>query len=148
MIAALALRVWLRGFGRLPLRLLYALADAAGTAAWCASPRLRDVTLDHMRHALGGEGGDAADEDGTGRATSVAESYAPPPVFLTYRAVPVAVPAETVSENTTDQAPVPSLIAADEMTGAVASAASSISVLAAEAAMLLSEASFTAPASK
>lgn len=64
MIAALALRVWLRAFGRLPLRLLYALADAAGTAAWCASPRLRDVTLDHMRHALGTEAADAAGEDG------------------------------------------------------------------------------------
>ena len=65
MIAALALRVWVRAFGRLPLRVLYALADAAGAAAWCASPRLRDVTLDHMRHALGGEG--AAGAGGPGR---------------------------------------------------------------------------------
>ena len=65
MIAALALRVWVRAFGRLPLCVLYALADAAGTAAWCASPRLRDVTLDHMRHAFGGE--DGTGEGGAGR---------------------------------------------------------------------------------
>ena len=69
-------------------------------------------------------------------------------MFLTYRTAPVAVPAETVSENTTDQAPVPSLIAADERAGAAVSGVSAISVLAAEAAMFVSDVSFTAPASK
>ena len=55
MIATAALRVWIGVFGRLPLRVLYALADTAGTAAWLVSERLRDVTMDHMRHVHGGE---------------------------------------------------------------------------------------------
>ena len=55
MIATIALRVWIRVCGRLPLRVLYALADAAGTLTWFASQRLRDVTLDHMRHVRGGD---------------------------------------------------------------------------------------------
>ncbi|MDA1062463.1 MAG: hypothetical protein O2895_06115, partial [Chloroflexi bacterium] len=40
--------VWVRVFGRLPLRVLYALADAVGGLAWYASPRLRRVTLGHV----------------------------------------------------------------------------------------------------
>ena len=55
MVAAAALRLWIGAFGRLPLRALYALADATGTAAWLVSQRLRNVTLDHMRHVHGGE---------------------------------------------------------------------------------------------
>jgi KDO2-lipid IV(A) lauroyltransferase len=53
-LAYLALWLWIRVLGRLPLRVLYALADAAGTLAWYGSPRLRSVTLDHMRHVYGG----------------------------------------------------------------------------------------------
>ena len=49
MLAYLALWVWIRVLGRLPLRALYGLADVAGTLAWYGSPRLRRVTLDHMR---------------------------------------------------------------------------------------------------
>ena len=55
MIATIALRVWIEAFGRLPLHVLYALADTAGTAAWYVSQHLRDVTLDHMRHVHGGD---------------------------------------------------------------------------------------------
>lgn len=39
--------------GRLPLPFLDAAARAAGSAAWWASRRLREVTRDHMRHVLG-----------------------------------------------------------------------------------------------
>lgn len=46
--------------GRLPVRVLTVLADAAGTLAWWASPRLRAVTRDHMAHVLGG--GPSADD--------------------------------------------------------------------------------------
>lgn len=38
---------------RVPVGVLYALADAAGSVAWGASGRLRGVTRDHMRHVLG-----------------------------------------------------------------------------------------------
>ena len=55
MVAATALRVWIEVFGRLPLSVLYAIADVAGTVAWFASQRLRDVTIDHMRHVHAGE---------------------------------------------------------------------------------------------
>ena len=55
MIAATVLRVWIEVFGRLPLSVLYAITDAAGTLAWFASQRLRDITMDHMRHAHRGE---------------------------------------------------------------------------------------------
>ena len=49
--------MWLlvRVFGRLPTRVLYALAAATSMAMWRVSPRLRDVTRDHMRHVLGPE---------------------------------------------------------------------------------------------
>jgi Kdo2-lipid IVA lauroyltransferase/acyltransferase len=52
------IRVWfLRGLmwvaPRVPVGVLYAVADAAGSVAWGASGRLRGVTRDHMRHALG-----------------------------------------------------------------------------------------------
>ena len=53
MIRYLILRALIEGGGRLPLRLLYALAWCAGTAAWLASRRLREVTRDHARHTLG-----------------------------------------------------------------------------------------------
>ena len=33
--------------------LLYAVSDVLGTLAWAATPRLREVTRDHMRHVLG-----------------------------------------------------------------------------------------------
>ena len=35
---------------RVPVRVLYAVAAAGGTLAWYASPSLRGVTRDHMRH--------------------------------------------------------------------------------------------------
>ena len=41
--------------GRLPARLLFALAALGGTAAWHLSPRLQRITRDHMRHVLGVE---------------------------------------------------------------------------------------------
>ena len=49
----IALWLLVQGGGRLPLRLLDAIAAASGTLAWWASRRLREVTRDHMRHALG-----------------------------------------------------------------------------------------------
>ena len=55
MLAYLALWVWIRVLGRLPLRALYGLADAAGTLAWYGSPRLRRVTLDHVRRVSAAE---------------------------------------------------------------------------------------------
>lgn len=39
--------------GRLPVRVLYALSNAAAELAWLASPRLREVTRDHVDHVLG-----------------------------------------------------------------------------------------------
>ena len=39
---------------RVSVGVLYVLADAAGSVAWVVSRRLRTVTRDHMRHALGG----------------------------------------------------------------------------------------------
>ncbi len=53
MIQYAALWFLARVAGRLPVRVLYALADAAGTAAWYASRRVRETTADHMRHVLG-----------------------------------------------------------------------------------------------
>ncbi|MCC6237921.1 MAG: lysophospholipid acyltransferase family protein [Dehalococcoidia bacterium] len=47
------LRVLVEGGGRLPLGILYALASAAADLAWLASPRLREVTRDHMLHVYG-----------------------------------------------------------------------------------------------
>lgn len=53
MVYYLALWLLVRVAGRLPLGLLDPLAAAAGTAAWWASRRVREVTRDHMRHVLG-----------------------------------------------------------------------------------------------
>ena len=39
--------------GRIPARVLFALAYACGTLAWRLSPRLQRVTRDHMGHVLG-----------------------------------------------------------------------------------------------
>jgi lauroyl/myristoyl acyltransferase len=49
----LALWCFVHLIGRLPFHVLYPAADALGTLAWLASPRLRIVTRDHMRHVLG-----------------------------------------------------------------------------------------------
>jgi lauroyl/myristoyl acyltransferase len=46
----IALWVWVRIFGYLPLRVLYLVADIAGTVAWYLVPRLRRVTVGHMSH--------------------------------------------------------------------------------------------------
>ncbi len=47
--------LWLlvRVGSHLPVRLLYAIAAIAGTAAWYLSRRVRETTRDHMRHVLG-----------------------------------------------------------------------------------------------
>ena len=50
-LLALRLLVWLGG--RVPARTLDAAAGALGTLAWYASPGVRAVTRDHMRHVLG-----------------------------------------------------------------------------------------------
>lgn len=50
-LLALRLLVWLGG--RVPARTLDAAAGALGTLAWYASPAVRAVTRDHMRHVLG-----------------------------------------------------------------------------------------------
>ena len=75
-----ALWLLVRVVGRLPARLLYAAADAAGTVAWHASPRLRRTTRDHMRHVLlhGSAVGDpaAVDRAARGCVRSAARYYA------------------------------------------------------------------------
>jgi KDO2-lipid IV(A) lauroyltransferase len=48
-----ALWLLVRVAGRLPRRVLYVAADAFGTAAWAAFPRLRTVSRDHAQHVLG-----------------------------------------------------------------------------------------------
>lgn len=50
---ALLIRVLIEVGGRLPVRVLYALANGAGELAWFASPHLREVTRDHMDHVYG-----------------------------------------------------------------------------------------------
>ena len=50
----LALWVGIRVLGRLPLRVLYGLADGVGTLLWYGSPRLRRVTVDHVRRVSSG----------------------------------------------------------------------------------------------
>lgn len=49
----LLLRALAKAGGVLPARVLFAAADILGTLAWYLVPRLRAVTLDHMRHVLG-----------------------------------------------------------------------------------------------
>ncbi|MYA19869.1 MAG: hypothetical protein F4Z25_06320 [Chloroflexi bacterium] len=46
---------WVRIFGRLPRRVLYAIADLGAAVAWYVSPRLRAVTRAHMRRACAPE---------------------------------------------------------------------------------------------
>ncbi|MXZ47505.1 MAG: lysophospholipid acyltransferase family protein [Chloroflexi bacterium] len=60
MLAATALRVWIEGFGRLPLPVLYAITDTAALVTWYVSQRVRNVTIDHMRHVHAGEAPPAA----------------------------------------------------------------------------------------
>lgn len=62
---------------RVPLPLLDAAARVAGTVAWWASRRLREVTRDHMRHVLG-PGASPGDIDRAARecARSAARGYA------------------------------------------------------------------------
>ena len=47
---AVLIRLLIEVGGRLPLRLLYAAADIAAAVAWLASPRLREITRDHVDH--------------------------------------------------------------------------------------------------
>ena len=49
--------------GRLPVRLLYALADLGGALAWRCSPRLRTTTRDHMTRVLDARGLDSGARD-------------------------------------------------------------------------------------
>ena len=61
---------------RVPVGVLYALADAAGWAAWSGSGRLRGVTRDHMRHVLGsGARRGAVDAAARGCVRSAARYY-------------------------------------------------------------------------
>ena len=74
------IRVWfLRALvvaPRVPVRVLYALADVAGWVAWGGSGRLRGVTRDHMRHVLGsGASRGAVDAAARGAVRSAAQYY-------------------------------------------------------------------------
>ncbi len=52
MLKFVALWLLVRVAGRLPPRVLYGAADAAGALGWLLSARLRATTRDHMRHVL------------------------------------------------------------------------------------------------
>ena len=54
MAVYLTLWVGIRLLGRLPLRVLYGLADGVSTLMWYGSPRLQRVTVDHMLRVSGG----------------------------------------------------------------------------------------------
>jgi lauroyl/myristoyl acyltransferase len=61
---------------RVPVGVLYALADVAGWMAWGGSRRLRGATRDHMRHVLGGgTSRRAADAAARGCVRSAARYY-------------------------------------------------------------------------
>jgi Kdo2-lipid IVA lauroyltransferase/acyltransferase len=61
---------------RVPVGVLYALADVAGSMAWGGSGRLRGVTRDHMRHVLGsGASPREVDRAGRGCVRSAARYY-------------------------------------------------------------------------
>jgi KDO2-lipid IV(A) lauroyltransferase len=73
----LFLWVLVRVVGRLPVRVLAIGADVAGTLAWYLSPRLRDVTTDHMRHVLGtGDSVSVVQRAARGCVRSAARNYA------------------------------------------------------------------------
>ncbi len=77
MLRYLALWLAVQAGRWLPPRALYAAADAAATLAWAGSPRLRAVTRDHMRHALGaGAAPRAVDRAARGALRSAARYYA------------------------------------------------------------------------
>ena len=63
-----------RVVGRIPARLLFPLAYAAGTLAWHLSPGVQRVTRDHMRHAMGPEAS-PHDIDAAARACVRANMY-------------------------------------------------------------------------
>lgn len=74
-LLALQLLVWLGG--RVPTRTLDAAAGALGTLAWYASPTLRAVTRDHMRHVLGPDApGARVDAAARGCVRTTARYYA------------------------------------------------------------------------
>ncbi len=77
MLRYLALWLAVRAGRWIPTQALYALADAGAALTWLGSPRLRAVTRDHMRHALGG-GADRGDVDRAARGAlrSAARYYA------------------------------------------------------------------------
>ena len=73
----LALWLLVRVAGRAPLVLLYAVSDVLGTLAWAATPRLREVTRDHMRHVLASNASSAAiDRAARGCVRSAVRYYA------------------------------------------------------------------------
>lgn len=74
-LLALRLLVWVGG--RVPPRALDAAASALGTLAWYASPAVRAVTRDHMRHVLGHDAPAARiDAAARGCARTTARYYA------------------------------------------------------------------------
>ncbi len=73
----LALWLLVRVARRAPLRLLYAVSDILGTLAWAATPQLREVTRDHMRHVLGSDASSARiDRAARGCVRSAVRYYA------------------------------------------------------------------------
>lgn len=77
MIHYVALWLLVRVAGRLPLPLLDAIASLGGTVAWWWVRRLREVTRDHMRHALGPNAPQSAvDRAARESVRSVARGYA------------------------------------------------------------------------
>ena len=77
MLHYLALWLLVRIGGPLPLGVLDAAARLVGRLAWWASPRLREVTRDHMRHVLGaGAAAGAIDEAACECVRTAARGYA------------------------------------------------------------------------
>jgi KDO2-lipid IV(A) lauroyltransferase len=73
----LALRVIVGVFGRLPPRVLYAVADVLGTLAWYALASVRATTRDHMAHVPRFvDDTDARDRAARGCARAAARYYA------------------------------------------------------------------------
>ena len=77
MLRYLALWLAVQAGRWVPARTLYAVADAGAALAWGGSTRLRAVTRDHMRHALGTNAGPRdVDHSARGAVRSAARYYA------------------------------------------------------------------------
>lgn len=101
----LALWLLVRVAGRAPLVLLYAVGDILGTLAWAATPRLREVTRDHMRHVLASNATSAAiDRAARGCVRSAVRYYADFAYGANHTPVPLSRPR---ASNTSPQRPTP-----------------------------------------